>query len=88
MSHLSEIQAVQPQLSRPARIRANYEAAAECALAFARPLATGWMTFGEVESRLLPYLAGPYWERETRARQEAAGMITRAVTIWEATQNA
>ena len=85
MSRVAEIRAVQPLVGRPPRFRPDFEAASECALAFARALGTGWMTFSELESRVLPFLAGPNWEREHEGRREAAGIIVNAVTVWEAT---
>ena len=88
MSRLAQVRTVQPLVSRPPRFRPDFVAASECALAFARPLATGWMTFGELEERILPFLAGPDWEREHDGRREAAGLINNAVTVWGATRHA
>ena len=85
MSRVAEIQVVQPLVSRPPRFRAAYVGAIETALAFARPLAEGRITYGEVEARLLPFLAGPDWERAHDARREAAGIIANALAVWEAT---
>ena len=86
MSRVAHVRTVQPLVSRPPQFRPDYETASECALAFARALGTGWMTYGEVENRVLPFLAGPDWEREHAGRKEAAGIIGNAVTVWEATR--
>ena len=88
MSRVATIRTVQPLISRPPRFRPDYVGAIETALAFARPLAEGRMSFGEVEDRLLPFLAGPNWEREHDARRKAASLIANVATFREATRHA
>ncbi len=88
MSRLAPVKVMQPWSGRPARFQPDYVTASECALAFARPLVTGFITFGEIEDRLISYLAGPDYERELMARQEAEAFITAAARVYEATRNA
>ena len=46
------------------------------------------MTYAELEARLLPHLAGPDWERESKARDEACSIIESAVNQWRITFHA
>ena len=82
MSRVAQVRTAQPLVSRPPRFRPDYATASECALAFARALSTGWMSYGELENRVLPFLAGPEWEREHDGRREAASIIASAVDLW------
>ena len=88
MSNVAPVRTTQPLVSRPPRFQPDYVAATETALAFARPLATGFMTFAELEARLLPHLAGPEWQREGNARDEACSIIESAVSMWRVSLHA
>lgn len=84
MSRVAQVRTVHPWISRPARFKPDYETAAACALAFVRPLREGFMTYSELEGRIVPYLAGPAYERVNEATDEAAGFIRAAVNAAEA----
>lgn len=84
MSRVVQVCVQQPWISRPARYRPDYETAASCALAFMRPLREGFITYSELEGRIVPYLAGPAYERANAATDEAAGFIQAALNAAEA----
>ena len=72
----------------PPRFRPDFEGAAARALELVGSLSAGLVTFGEVETALLPFLAGPDWVRVDDARRAAANFVVGAVTIEELTGDA
>ena len=83
MSRVAAVQPAAPCTSSPAAAPfvPDYVRAAEISLAFARPLAEGLISFGELEDRLLPLFAGPEWDDVELARDKIARWVRQTLVV-------